>query len=131
MKFGFRLLMACVTLVSLTGTLTSQNVEPPATTEATIAKAYGAVALVTAARTPDGPTTSTGAAVVVRPNGVLLTADHLVKDAYSVQVRFKNGEVYDQVQLLGVDTRRDVAAIKVVAAALPAMPVAIAAQAKR
>jgi len=68
--------------------------------------------------------------VVVRQNGILLTAYHLVKDAYSIQVRFKTGEIFDHVQLLGVDTRRDVAAIKVTAAALPALPVAVAAQAK-
>jgi len=94
-----------------------------------IEKAIPSVALVLAGRVP-GDTPVLGAAVVVRPNGVLLTALHLVKDAYAVQVRFKNGEVFDQVQLLSVDPRRDVAAIKIVASALPALRVAIAAQAK-
>src|SRR5262245_5174486 len=93
-------------------------------------RAYGSVALVLAGRTPGQPPDTIGEAVVVRQNGVLLTAYHLVKDAYSLQVRFKSGEVFDQVQSLGVDTRRDVAAIKVIARALPVLPIAIAGQAK-
>jgi hypothetical protein len=59
-----------------------------------------------------------------------LTAYHLVKDAKAVQVRFKNGETFDDVQLLGVDRRRDVAAIRISAAGLPALPVASANKAK-
>ena len=47
-----------------------------------------------------------------------------------MQVRFKSGEIFDQVQLLGVGTRRDVAAIQITGAALPVLPVAAGAQAK-
>lgn len=93
-------------------------------------KAYPSVALVLAGRAPGQIANSLGAAVVVHPNGILLTAYHVVKNAYSLQVRFKTGEVFDQVQLLGVDTRRDVAAIRISAAALPVLPIAIAAQAR-
>jgi hypothetical protein len=94
-----------------------------------IERAYPSVALLLTGRTP-GATAGLGAAIVVRPNGVLLTAYHVVRDAYAIQVRFKSGEIFDQVQLLGVDIRRDVAAIKIVAGALPTLPVAMAAQAK-
>ena len=51
------------------------------------------------------------------------------KKAHSIQVRFKNGETFDQVQLLGVDERRDVAAIKITAR-LPVLPIASADSAK-
>jgi hypothetical protein len=44
-------------------------------------------------------------------------------------VRFKSGDVFDQVQLLGVDERRDVAAIRITATGLPVLPVASAANA--
>lgn len=37
---------------------------------------------------------------------------HSVRNATSLQVRFRNGEVFDHVQLLGVDSRREVAAIR-------------------
>jgi hypothetical protein len=59
--------------------------------------------------------------VIVSKDGVLLTAFHAVKDAREVQVRMANGEVFDHVQLLGVDERRDVAALKISAGALPAL----------
>jgi hypothetical protein len=109
--------------------LLGQTPEGQLTSDQIIEKAYPSVALVLTGRVP-GETAALGAAVVVRQNGVLLTAYHVVKDAYAVQVRFKNGEVFDEVQLLGVDSRRDVAAIKITATALPALRVAIAAQAK-
>ena len=38
------------------------------------------------------------------------TALHAVKGAAEVQVRMANGDVFDQVELLGSDERRDVAA---------------------
>lgn len=80
------------------------------------------LAIVLAGKTPN-QTGAIGAAVAIRQNGVLLTAYHLVKDARAVQVRLKSGEVFDQVQLLGVDPRRDVVAIKITGT-LAALPVA-------
>ena len=110
--------------------LLAQTQEGSLSSDQLIERAYPAVALVLTGRTP-GQTAVVGAAVVVRQRmGILLTAYHVVKDAYAVQVRFKSGEIFDQVQLLGADPRRDVAAIKIIAAALPALPVAVAAQAK-
>lgn len=59
--------------------------------------------------------------VVISPDGVLLTAFHAVKNAAEVQVRLATGEVFDNVQLLGSDERRDVVALKISAVALPAL----------
>ncbi len=59
--------------------------------------------------------------VVISKDGVLLTALHAVKGAAEVQVRMANGEVFDRVDLLGSDERRDVAALKISAGALPAL----------
>ena len=64
-----------------------------------------------------------GSGVIVKPDGVLLTALHLVKGADTVQVRLKNGEVYDRVELIGSDERRDVAALRITASGLPAVSV--------
>jgi hypothetical protein len=69
---------------------------------------------------------ASGSGVIVRENGVLLTAYHLIKNAREVQVRLKNGEVYDKVELLGFDERRDVAALRIAAKGLPALPTASA-----
>ena len=60
-----------------------------------------------------------GSGIIVSNNGVILTAYHVVKDATQVQIRFKNGEIYDKVDLIAYDERRDVAAIKIAATNLP------------
>jgi Trypsin-like peptidase domain len=57
--------------------------------------------------------------VIISKDGVLLTALHVVKGAAEVQVRLASGEVYDHVELLGSDERRDVAALRITAGALP------------
>jgi len=62
---------------------------------------------------------ATGA--VVSANGVILTAHHAIKGAAEVQVRMPNGEIFDKVELLGVDERRDVAALKIPGRSLPAL----------
>ena len=71
----------------------------------------------------NGTSVGLGSAVVIRPDGVLLTAFHVVKDAREVQIKFKNGDVYDDVQLLGVDQRRDVAALRISAGRLPSLSI--------
>lgn len=60
---------------------------------------------------------STG--VIISKDGVILTALHAIKGAAEVQVRLANGEVFDHVDLLGTDERRDVAALKISAGGLP------------
>jgi S1-C subfamily serine protease len=49
------------------------------------------------------------AGVVIRADGIVLTAYHPVKNAHEVQVRLRDGEVYDQVDLIDFDEHRDVA----------------------
>jgi hypothetical protein len=71
-----------------------------------------------------GQLSGVGSGVVVRQDGILLTAYHLVRDARAVQVRLKNGEVYDHVELIDADRRRDVAALRIPAHGLAALPVA-------
>jgi len=70
-----------------------------------------------------GRLTSISTGVIVRPDGVLLTAYHTLKNAREVQVRLRNGETFDRAVLLGVDERRDVAAIRISAAKLPSLAV--------
>jgi hypothetical protein len=59
--------------------------------------------------------------VIISKDGTLLTALHAVKGAAEVQVRMANGEVFDRVELLGFDDRRDVAALKISAGGLPVL----------
>jgi hypothetical protein len=79
-----------------------------------------------------GGTTATGlgSGLAVEREGIILTAYHVVKDAKQVQVRLKNGEVFDYVELLGFDARRDIAALRITANALPTLPLAKMSEAK-
>jgi hypothetical protein len=74
-------------------------------------------------------TVSVGVALAVYKDGDLLTAYHLLRNAYAVQVRFASGETFDRVQLLSFDERRDVAAIRISSSALPDLTIANAAEA--
>jgi S1-C subfamily serine protease len=69
-----------------------------------------------------GQTNGLGSGFIVRSDGVLLTANHVIKDAREVQVRLKNGEVYDKAYLLAADERRDIAVLKIAGYDLPAVP---------
>lgn len=75
-----------------------------------------------------GQTAAVGSGLIVRADGIVLTAYHLVKDAREVQVRLKSGEIYDKVELIGADERRDVAALRLPAVNLPVLSRADAAE---
>jgi len=68
-----------------------------------------------------GRVTSISTGVVISRDGVILAPLHAVKGAAAVQIRLANGDIFDQVILLGADERRDVAALKISAGALPAL----------
>jgi Trypsin-like peptidase domain len=71
----------------------------------------------------DGQVAGVASGVIIRSDGVILTANHVVRGMREVQVRLKSGEVYDQVELIASDERRDVAALRISAAGLPVLPV--------
>jgi S1-C subfamily serine protease len=71
-----------------------------------------------------GRLSGVGSGIVVRSDGIILTAYHLIKDAREVQVRLKTGEIYDRAELVAVDERRDVAALRIPATNSPALEVA-------
>ena len=65
-----------------------------------------------------GRVLSVSTGVIIRSDGILLTAYHPLKGAQEVQVRLSDGEIYDQVDLMGFDERRDVAALHFTASGL-------------
>jgi hypothetical protein len=70
----------------------------------------------------DGQLAGVASGVIIRSDGVILTANHVVKGMREVQVRLKSGEIYDQVELIASDERRDVAALRIPATGLPVLP---------
>jgi S1-C subfamily serine protease len=54
-----------------------------------------------------------GTGVVVRSDGLILTAYHLVKDAAEVQIKLQNGEIFDRAEVVKYDERRNGALLRI------------------
>src|SRR5260370_10059797 len=70
----------------------------------------------------DGQVAGVASGVIIRSDGVILTANHVVKGMREVEVRMKSAEICDQVELMASDERRDVAALRISATGLPVLP---------
>ena len=71
----------------------------------------------------DGQVAGVASGVIIRSDGVILTANHVLKGMREVQVRLKSGEMFDRVELIASDERRDVAALRIAATGLPVLPI--------
>jgi S1-C subfamily serine protease len=72
-----------------------------------------------------GDVTSIGSGFVTDPSGVIVTNFHVIKGAVGLLVKMKDGEIYDRVDVLDYDQRRDIAVLKVRAfKSLPALTLA-------
>jgi hypothetical protein len=129
MKRHGRLRYTClvVFLLSFVSGARGQTAQP--SSEQIIARVSPSVAIILTGEGA-GRLSGVGSGVIVRSDGILLTAYHVIKDAKEVQVRLKSGETYDHVELVGVDQRRDVAALRIPAIDLPAVSPAPTSQAQ-
>jgi S1-C subfamily serine protease len=75
-------------------------------------------ALVSIIIADDGTERIVGSGLVVRGDGLILTAYHLVKGARAVAIRLRNGETFDHAELLATDERRNVAILRIPASGL-------------
>ncbi|MBX3293205.1 MAG: hypothetical protein KF881_10000 [Acidobacteria bacterium] len=91
----FAFVLACIVSVPIIG----QNIED-------------SIVLVLAG---DGDSVVKGMApgVVLSTDGAILVPHDLVKSARRVQVRLRDGEIFDDVKLVGVDERRGVAVLRI------------------
>lgn len=117
MAFNMSLRKNGAVLLLLALLLRSQTSQAPGASEV-LARVGEATAIILCGEGA-GRLTSISTGVLVRSDGALLTAYHALKNAREVQVRLKNGETFDRAVLLGVDERRDVAAIRISAGNLP------------
>ena len=63
-----------------------------------------------------------GSGFIVRADGLILTAFHLIERAHSARVRLANGQIYDQVSVVAGEKGRDLAVLKINASNLPFLP---------
>lgn len=88
------------------------------TAEQVLQRISPSVALVLTGSSP-GLMSAVGSALIMRSDGVLFAALPVVRNVGRVQIRLRTGDVYDQVEVIGYDQRRGVAALKIPAAGLP------------
>lgn len=62
---------------------------------------------------------SLGSGFIISKDGYIVTNDHVVRDAESIQVKLSNDKVYD-ARVVGGDQKTDIAVIKITADDLPA-----------
>ena len=62
-----------------------------------------------------------GSGVIIRPDGYIVTNNHVVEGATEIQVTLNNNKTFD-AQLIGTDPATDVAIIKIDAEGLPVIP---------
>lgn len=71
-------------------------------------------------RNPQGqqeapPQTGTGSGFVFTEDGHIITNNHVVENATSIQIGFPDGRVYDNVEIVGRDPNTDIAVVKLTA----------------
>lgn len=74
--------------------------------------------IVTILQEADGQTREVGSGVIIRSDGLILTAYHIVRDARRVQVKLHNGEIFDAPEPVAYDQRRNIALLRIPAAGL-------------
>ncbi len=62
-----------------------------------------------------------GSGFVVDPSGIIATNFHVIQGAHAVEVKLKDGEVYDSTGVIDYDVRRDIAVIKIRGVRLPTL----------
>jgi len=62
---------------------------------------------------------SQGSGVILRSDGVIATNYHVIAGAKSGRVKLQNGDIYDDVSIVDIDERKDIAIIKIKAVNLP------------
>jgi hypothetical protein len=60
-----------------------------------------------------------GSGFLVEANGRILTNYHVMRDARSARVKLSSGDVYEEVEILASDARRDIAVIQIAGFDLP------------
>lgn len=67
---------------------------------------------------PGGPSRGTGSGVVIKPDGLILTSNHVIQNAERITVTMNDGRSY-VAEVLGRDNFSDLALLKIAAQGLP------------
>ncbi|HRH42769.1 MAG TPA: trypsin-like peptidase domain-containing protein [Pyrinomonadaceae bacterium] len=78
--------------------------------------------VVTILLASEGTSSAVGSGLIVRTDGLILTPLSLVRGAREIQVRLRNGEIFDKAEIVLTDERRNVALLRISAAGLRVIP---------
>lgn len=110
--------------IAVPGGLSARQQESPVTqrTQATLEElAASATPAVVLLDVRTATSSRQGSGFIVDPNGRILTNYHVVRDARSVRVKLASGDVYDDVEVLAADERRDIAVLQIAGFDLPSL----------
>lgn len=109
---------ALALILLVVGTSVCKGQTPPLSAVDIYRKASPAVVLI---QTSDlqGGVSRAGSGFLVSGDGVIVTNFHVVAHAKQVTVRLANQDVYDTIEVLDVDERKDIAIVKIKAIGLP------------
>ena len=117
----FPKIITAISLVAASLSITDAQTTAPALSGDQVVERVSPSAVSILVGKGDGQVAGVASGVIIRSDGVILTANHVVKGMREVQVRLKSGEIYDQVELMASDERRDVAALRIHATGLPVL----------
>jgi S1-C subfamily serine protease len=115
-KYGKKLALALTFALSCTQ-LFAQN----SSAENSIAD-IAVDSVVTVLLAADGQANAVGSGLIVRADGYIMTPYSLVKGAREIQIRLRNGEIYDKAEVVSTDERRNIAILHVNAVGLRYIP---------
>lgn len=84
-----------------------------------IAGAQGLATVFIEANSASGTKLGLGSGFIVSENGKIITSLHVVADAFSVSVKLRSGEVYNDAKVIDSDEKNDVAVLQIKAMNLP------------
>ena len=119
-KFCDRFLLITFALIA-TGGLTAFQVAAQSMSDTSAIQ--GAMdSVVTILLASDGQANSVGSGLIVRSDGYILTPYSLVRGAREIQIKLRNGEIYDKAEVVSTDERRNVAMLHINASGLRYIP---------
>jgi S1-C subfamily serine protease len=112
---------AALTMACATGLLLSQQTSSPIDAGQIYKRISPAVVLIEAVDS-QGKTFGQGTGFLISGDGRILTNFHVIAHTKRATVRLANGDAYDDVAVLSIDKRKDIALLKIKALEVPVAP---------
>jgi hypothetical protein len=117
--FLFALLLTPSSIAGLQAQASQKNTEQPASAAGKIYRKASPAVVLIQDYNDKGEVSASGSGFLISSDGRILTNFHVIRHTRRATVRLTNGDAYDDVQVLDVDKRKDIAILKIKAVDLP------------